>query len=1057
MTNGREMTPPPGFSTPPQIPNVNTSERSPVTTTVFAAITPENTPFAYRSSNSANPNPMISPAFIRNEDLRTELEYFSEDYDEEREMEPRPGPTREATPSLRPRSPRVLRQRERVLGFKEAPNREGSRAGRNAEGSRPLENEAGENGNRGMNLPPLLAAHLGRNKSGSFADPTGSITPFVRWIKDYPLLDGLKMPSHIGSYNGKGGPDNFLHLFKGASRMKKWLMPIACHMFTYTLKDSSQIWWNSQKAGSILNYEDLKAKFRSYFSQQKKFTKTHLAVHDIKQREGKSTRAFATRYTDDTLQIWGLYEDQCISGFVHGLKTRSLVEHLSTDLPCTYKGLIEKTYTWIEAREVETNRAPNDRRENFKRSKKSSWDNNKGQKGRDWFSPYRGPNHRLLSSLSKTFKQPLRLPENKWSRDRTKYCHFHEDHGHDTNQCRELKHQIEEALKSGRLAHLVKGIKKKKEKMKSRNPRKRPVEGDYSEVGEITFPPLSNMSSADPVIIRAYVSGRQVNKVYLDNGSSCEVIYEHCFLKLKPSIRSRVDSKTPLVGFLGEQSWPLGEVPLEITIGEGPLTVTKTLNFVIVRCRRKDSSEQPIPRANNCHRETATDKNQNKVTRSPKGVRRCFRVDHCAHDWSPENNNNRRRSFQYRAQGKRTQTLGTSKAKEKEPGTGKKQSNSRLNGGAYKGQHFARSQVSDMGIKPSHCEESRWKMEAMRRFHRHKQGMSQRASFATHSLTKAKRDKEKIAFYTREGVFCYKRLPFGLKNEGATYQKLIDKVFNHQLGRNMEVNADDMVIKCDPGEEMLADIKETLERLRVINLKLNPKKCSFGVEEGIFSRHLITKQGIKENPSKPENAWKLFTDGASSSDGSGAGLILVSLEGKEYTYALRFEFETTNNEPEYEALLAGLRIAKEMKEVLVEVVKDKSITQREVADVTKEEGDSWMSPIREYLQLGKLPDDPQKARKLRIKAPLYKIIDEHCIEDHTCRHGPRSVVSKIIRLGYYWPSMHKDAKSLIQKCETCQIHSPILRKPKQEMTSIMSAWPFLQWGIDIVGPLPIAP
>ncbi|GKA27265.1 reverse transcriptase domain-containing protein [Tanacetum coccineum] len=357
------MTPPPGFSTPPQIPNNTTSERPPVTTTVFAATTPENTPFAYHASTSANPNPVISPDF---------------DYDEERKMEPRPEPHKEATLTLRPRSPVVRRQRERVVGFKEAPNREGSRRGRNAEGIRPLEIEAREDENRGVNLPPLLAAHLGRNESGSFADSTGSVTPFVRWIKDYPLPDRLKMPSHIGSYDGKGDPDSFLHLFEGAIRMQKWLMPVACHMFTYTLKDSARIWWNSQKTGSILNYEDLKAKFRSHFSQQNKFTKTHLAVHNMKQREGESTRAFVTRYTDDTLQVLGLHEEQRISGFVHGLRIKSLVEHLSTDLPSTYKGLMEKTYTWIEAREVETNGTLNDRRENFERPRRSSWENNRG-------------------------------------------------------------------------------------------------------------------------------------------------------------------------------------------------------------------------------------------------------------------------------------------------------------------------------------------------------------------------------------------------------------------------------------------------------------------------------------------------------------------------------------------------------------------------------------------------------------------------------------------------------------------------------------------------------
>ncbi|GKF50212.1 hypothetical protein Tco_0146679 [Tanacetum coccineum] len=103
----------------------------------------------------------------------------------------------------------------------------------------------------------------------------------------------------------------------------------------------------------------------------------------------------------------GLHEEQQISGFIHGLRTRSLVENLSTDLPSTYKGLMEKTYTWVEAREVATNDASNDRRDGFERSKKSSWDNNRGQKNKDRFSPYRGPNHGLLSSQSKSPKDIL--------------------------------------------------------------------------------------------------------------------------------------------------------------------------------------------------------------------------------------------------------------------------------------------------------------------------------------------------------------------------------------------------------------------------------------------------------------------------------------------------------------------------------------------------------------------------------------------------------------------------------------------------------------------------
>nr|GEZ59427.1 hypothetical protein [Tanacetum cinerariifolium] len=90
---------------------------------------------------------------IHNEDIRTELEYFSEDYDEEREMEPRPEPRREATSTLWLRSPRVRRKRERVVVFEDAPKREGKKRGRNAKGSRPLETEAMGGENKGESSP----------------------------------------------------------------------------------------------------------------------------------------------------------------------------------------------------------------------------------------------------------------------------------------------------------------------------------------------------------------------------------------------------------------------------------------------------------------------------------------------------------------------------------------------------------------------------------------------------------------------------------------------------------------------------------------------------------------------------------------------------------------------------------------------------------------------------------------------------------------------------------------------------------------------------------------
>ncbi|GJU50676.1 reverse transcriptase domain-containing protein [Tanacetum coccineum] len=134
---------------------------------------------------------------------------------------------------------------------------------------------------------------------------------------------------------------------------------------------------------------------------------------------------------------------------------------------------------------------------------------------------------------------------------------------------------------------------------------------------------------------------------------------------------------------------------------------------------------------------------------------------------------------------------------------------------------------------------------------------------------------------------------------------------------------------------------------------------------------LKEKEGAKDEEAKrkePElgKAWKLFTDGASSSDRSRAGLILVSPEGKEYTYALRFEFETTNNEAEYEALLAGLRITKEMKVQELTIFLDSQLVANQVNRLFE----ARQTIIKQYLE---------KAKKLLVNFPCHSI--EHIKRD----------------------------------------------------------------------------
>ncbi|KAL0460959.1 UNVERIFIED_CONTAM: Transposon Ty3-G Gag-Pol polyprotein [Sesamum latifolium] len=114
----------------------------------------------------------------------------------------------------------------------------------------------------------------------------------------------------------------------------------------------------------------------------------------------------------------------------------------------------------------------------------------------------------------------------------------------------------------------------------------------------------------------------------------------------------------------------------------------------------------------------------------------------------------------------------------------------------------------------------------------------------------AKEDQEKTSFITERGLYCYNVMPFGLKNAGATYQMLVNKIFSEQIGRNIEVYVDDILVKSKERQQHTKDLKECFDQLRKYGVKLNPQKCTFGVEGGKFLGYLVTQRGIEANPDK---------------------------------------------------------------------------------------------------------------------------------------------------------------------------------------------------------------
>jgi hypothetical protein len=119
-----------------------------------------------------------------------------------------------------------------------------------------------------------------------------------------------------------------------------------------------------------------------------------------------------------------------------------------------------------------------------------------------------------------------------------------------------------------------------------------------------------------------------------------------------------------------------------------------------------------------------------------------------------------------------------------------------------------------------------------------------------HQIKMAREDEEKTAFITPCGVYCYVCMPFSLKNEGATFQRLMRKALGAQMGRNAEAYIDDIIVKTRESHTFIEDLEETFTNLRKVNIKLNPAKCAFGIPSGKLLWFLMSHHGIEANPDK---------------------------------------------------------------------------------------------------------------------------------------------------------------------------------------------------------------
>ncbi|KAL0313661.1 UNVERIFIED_CONTAM: Transposon Tf2-12 polyprotein [Sesamum calycinum] len=131
-------------------------------------------------------------------------------------------------------------------------------------------------------------------------------------------------------------------------------------------------------------------------------------------------------------------------------------------------------------------------------------------------------------------------------------------------------------------------------------------------------------------------------------------------------------------------------------------------------------------------------------------------------------------------------------------------------------------------------------------------------SFGYNQIRMAPTDEELMAFRTPKGIYCYKVMPFGLKNAGATYQRAMQKIFDDMLHKNVECYVDDLVVKSKKLENHFRNLRKVFEGLRRYQLKMNPSKCAFGVTSGKFLGFFIRQRGIEIEQAKIDSILRML-------------------------------------------------------------------------------------------------------------------------------------------------------------------------------------------------------
>nr|GEV55562.1 reverse transcriptase domain-containing protein [Tanacetum cinerariifolium] len=337
------------------------------------------------------------------------------------------------------------------------------------------------------------------------------VDPFTPRIHNFKSSRKMRMPNNVKTYDGTGDPEDHVKIFQAATQVKRWAMPTWCHMFNSTLIGAARVWFDELPPESIDGYKDLKVAFLAYFMQQNKYVKYLIEIHNIKQRDGETIEDFMEQFKAEIRRMKGSPECMWISGFMHGVNNPELIKRLNEHVPKTMKEMMIANTAFIRGEAAPTE-----------------------ARGSNKFTPLTRTPKEILAAEAGKFQPPPPMVTPVEKRSSNKFCDFHNDKGHSTDECMQLKKQIEELVRAGKLSHLIKeskhgrdqpkvGMKEAPVKDKSmaiymiqswHRMTRQKVTQSFERVREITFPSLTDSNGTEgPLVIEAETGGHVIHRI----------------------------------------------------------------------------------------------------------------------------------------------------------------------------------------------------------------------------------------------------------------------------------------------------------------------------------------------------------------------------------------------------------------------------------------------------------------------------------------------------------------------------------------------------------------